>query len=98
MWPDQRIWDEVNLPWLKKAMERGDVIRAVSDPLDVKNLFKSIDNIPPGVLTSPELLIDYLKNLDDPDVIKVITFYGREVQFLLKNDYSFDIVSKTFVR
>ena len=40
-WPDQRIWDEVNEPWLKAATERGDVIRVTSNPLDNAQKYNS---------------------------------------------------------
>jgi hypothetical protein len=40
-WPDQQIWDQVNKPWLDAAAIRGDIIRAVSDPLSASNIYKN---------------------------------------------------------
>ncbi len=97
-WSDQKIWDEINQPWLDDAIARGDNIRAVSDPLDVNNVFKATDNIPSSVLSSPENLANYLKNLNDPNIIKDLSFYGREIRHLYQNNYLFDLASKTFVK
>ena len=40
---DNAIWDNVNEPWLKQATDRGDVIRVVSNPNDLGNLYKNGD-------------------------------------------------------
>ncbi|MEN8194698.1 MAG: hypothetical protein ABFS12_17895, partial [Bacteroidota bacterium] len=80
------------------AIARGDIIRAVSDSMDVNNVFKATDNIPSSVLSSPENLASYLKNLKDPNIIKDLSFYGREIRHLYQNNYLFDLTSKTFVR
>ncbi len=98
-WSDEPlVWKEVNEPWLNAAISRGDIIRAVSNPMDVNNVFKATDNIPSSVLSSPENLANYLKNLNDPNIIKDLSFYGREVRHLYQNNYLFDLTSKTFVR
>ncbi len=97
-WSDQKIWDEINEPWLRDAINRGDNIRAVSDPMNVENVFKATDNIPSSVLLSPEKLANYLKNLNDPNIIKDLSFYGREIRYLYQNNYLFDLTSKTFAR
>jgi hypothetical protein len=98
-WNDESlVWKEVNEPWLDGAIARGDNIRAVSDPMDVNNVFKATDNIPPSVLSSSENLVNYLKNLNDPNIIKDLSFYGREIRHLYQNNYLFDLTSKTFVR
>jgi hypothetical protein len=39
-WSDQQIWDQINKPWLDAAANRGDIIRVVSDPLDLANIYK----------------------------------------------------------
>lgn len=39
-WSDQKIWDDVNKPWLESASSRRDVIRAVSDPNVPSNIYK----------------------------------------------------------
>ncbi|MBN2743333.1 MAG: hypothetical protein JXR39_05515, partial [Marinilabiliaceae bacterium] len=98
-WSDEPlVWKVVNEPWLNDAISRGDIIRAVSNPMDVNNVFKATDNIPSSVLSSPESLANYLKNLNDPNIIKDLSFYGREVRHLYQNNYFFDLTSKTFVR
>lgn len=40
-WTDERIWLDVNKPWLEAADARGDIIRAVSNPLDNSTLYNA---------------------------------------------------------
>jgi hypothetical protein len=98
-WGDQRIWNEINQPWLDDAIGRGDNFRAVSDPLDINNVFTKItEDIPTNVFSSPQTLAEYLKNLNDPILINNLSFYGREIRHLSKNNYLFDATSKAFVK
>lgn len=97
-WSDQKIWDEINQPWLDDAIARGDNIRAVSNPLDINNVFTKTDGIPASAFTSSENLANYLKNLNNPDLIENLSFYGREIRHLSQNNYLFDATSKAFMK
>jgi hypothetical protein len=97
-WTPQQIWDNVNEPWLQNAALRGDVIRVVSDPLNIKNIFANTEGIPASVFSSSENLSNYLKNLNDLPTIEKLSFYGREIRHLSKNNYLFDAITKTFVK
>ncbi len=56
---DKLFFDTYNAPWLDDAIERGDVIRVVSDPYDPKNLYKNgVD----GERTMFGREIEYLEN------------------------------------
>lgn len=50
------------------------------------------------IFSSPERLAGYLKNLKDPSLIEDLSFYGREIMHLSKNNYLFDAKSKAFVK
>ncbi len=97
-WSNQKIWDEINQPWLDDAIARGDNIRAVSDPLKIENVFSDITDIPTSVFSSPESLATYLKNLNNADIINQLSFYGREIRHLSQNNYLFNATSKAFVK
>ncbi len=94
----QKVWDEINQPWLDEAITRNDIIRAVSDPLDIKNVFANTEGIPINVFSSPENLSNYLKNLNDLPTIQKLSFYGREIRHLSQNNYIFDLTTKTFTK
>lgn len=56
--PDEFWSIETNMKWLNRATERGDVIKAASDPSDLKNIFKNgVD----GKKTVFGQEVDYLK-------------------------------------
>jgi len=83
---------------LHEAVQRGDVIRVISDPTNMKNLFRTnsagqfIDNLQAPILnlsTDPAALKQQLL------VKGVITPFGQEVQLLESLGKSFD--SQTFV-
>jgi hypothetical protein len=44
-WTDQQTWDNINEPWLRKAANRGDVIRVVSNPDVPENIYKLDGNL-----------------------------------------------------
>ncbi len=97
-WPPQQIWDDINQPWLDDAIARGDVIRAVSDPLNINNVFFNTSGIPTSVFSSPQSLANYLKNLSDPAIINQLSFYGREIRHLPQGDYLFDTATNLFLK
>lgn len=97
-WNDQQIWDNINEPWLKKAASRKDVIRAVSDPLKPSNVFKNLTNVPNSVFNNPNSLANYLKNLSDPNMLKNLSFYGREIKWLFENGYIFNPSNFKFIK
>jgi hypothetical protein len=97
-WSDERIWNEINQPWLDKVIARRDIIRAMSDPLDMNNVFIKTNSIPADAFSSPENLAKYLKNLNDPSLVENLSFYGREIRHLALSDYLFDVTSKTFMK
>ena len=48
------------------------------------------------ILTNPELIANYLAALEDINIIKRMTFYGREIKLLSENSYIFDVSIKKF--
>lgn len=88
----------VNSKWLNEAAQRGDVIRMVSDPMNLNNLFKSLDDVPVNSLKTPKDLSEYLSKLNDNDIIENLSFFGREVKLLSEKKYIFEQVSKQFVK
>lgn len=89
------LWRQINEPWLREATLRGDVIRVVSDPQKIENVFTVTDDIPISVFSSPSRLFDFLKNLDDTRLVGNMSLYGRELRHLAKNGYSFDPITNT---
>lgn len=90
------FWEVFNKPWLQAAIDRRDIFFAASDPTNLGNIFRSFKNVPTESLTSPEAIADYLATLDDAEIIKEMTFYGREIQLLSQNNYIFNTVNKKF--
>ena len=88
----------VNYKWLNEAAQRGDVIRVVSNPMNLDNLFKSLDRVPVDQLKTPKDLADYLSTVTDSRVLENMSFYGKEVQLLSKNNYLFDNSLNQFVK
>lgn len=91
------VWHDQNKPWLDAAISRGDVIRVVSDPLDINHVFFNKNNIPTSVFSSPETLANYLKDLSEstPEVSQ-LGFYGREIRHLFQNGYTYNEELKIF--
>lgn len=88
----------VNQGWLLAAINRNDVIRVVSDPNNISNLFRTTNGVPVSSLDSPQRIAQYLNSLSDETVISQLTFFGREVKLLSENGYLFDLVKKEFVK
>jgi hypothetical protein len=95
--PPSVVWQGQNKPWLDAAINRGDVIRAVSDPIDINHVFFNKNNIPSNVFSSPETLAIYLKNLsENSPEISQLGFYGREIRHLFQNGYTYNSSLKVF--
>jgi len=92
------FWETFNRPWLQAAINRGDEFAAASDPMDLNNIFRNLENVPVEELTSPELIADYLKNLNRQSIIDNMTFYGKEIKLLSQNNYIFNKNTKKFVQ
>jgi hypothetical protein len=90
------FWDDFNKPWLQEAINRGDDIWSATNPLEVNLLFKNLDNVPVSSISTPLNLANYLKNLNDPLVLKELTGFGKETQLLSKNGFIFDPSLKMF--
>lgn len=69
-------------PWLRNTASRGDIIRAISNPLEIRNIFSDISGIPTSVFSSSTSLSNYLKNLSNSSIINQLSFYGIEVMWL----------------
>jgi hypothetical protein len=96
-WTPQKVWDDINKPWIEAAVSRGDVLRAVSDPLNINNVFNNTANIPSSAFSSPQSLSDFLKNLP-PTQIDQLSYYGREIRHLSQNNYLFELSSNLFLK
>ncbi len=90
------FWESFNLPWLTAAINRGDEIVAASNPMDLNNIFKNFKDVPVDVLTTPEAIATYLSGLENVDIIKNMTYYGREIKLLSENNFIFNINTKKF--
>ena len=89
------IWTNQNKPWLESAIARDDVIRAVSEPIDIDNVFYMTDNILTSVFSSPQSLSNYLTSLNETSVeVSQLGFYGREIRHLFQNGYTWDAAAK----
>lgn len=97
-WDAQQIWDNLNEPWLRDAAKRSDVIRTVSDPLNMANVFKDVSNIPSSIFNNPTSLANYMKNLSDPKLLEKLSFYGREIKWLSENGFIFNTQNFKFIR
>lgn len=80
------------------APAREDNIRAVSDPLNIKHEFVNAEGIPTHVLSSPEALAKYLKNLNDANLIEKLSFYGREIRHISKISDLYNTTTQTFAK
>ncbi|THD67383.1 fibronectin type III domain-containing protein [Robertkochia marina] len=89
------FWEEFNKPWLLKAIERGDVIYAATDPMD---LGKVVKIEPQYEIESIQDLKKYLINLDDFLVPNNLTGFGKELKLLFEKGYIFDVETKTFLK
>jgi len=96
-WEDQQIWDNVNEPWLRDAVNRGDDIRVLSNPLEGGNIFKDLRDVPSSVFDSSFDLADYLRNLPS-DKLNDLSFFGREVKWLSENGYIYDVANFKFLK
>ena len=93
-----KFWDEFNKPWLDAAIKRGDDIWAASNPMDINLLFKKLDVIPVDRLKTPEDIAEFLKTLKDPKILQQITGFGNEIKLLSENGYTYNEISKMFVK
>ncbi|MDA3880723.1 MAG: hypothetical protein PF436_10075 [Prolixibacteraceae bacterium] len=95
--PPPQVWAGQNKTWLDAAIARDDVMRAVSDPLNIDNVFYDATNIPTNVFSSPQSLSNYLTSLSETSVeVSQLGYYGREIRHLFQNSYSFDTALKVF--
>ncbi len=92
------FWKTYNKPWLEEAISRGDDIWAASSPLDINLLFKKLDKVPVDKLKTPQDLAEYLKNLNDPDILQQISGFGNEVRTLSQHGYTYNTTSKMFIK
>jgi hypothetical protein len=95
-WNNQQIWDNINEPWLDEAIDNGDVIRVVSNPLNKNNIFSNVDGIPDSVFSSPSSLSNFLQNLNQTQINK-LSFYGREIRYLFQNGFTYDSLINQFI-
>ncbi len=93
-----KFWDNFNKPWLEEAIRRGDDIWAASDPMDLSLLFKRLNNVPVEDIKSPTDLANFLKNLDDFEILDEITGFGNEIKLLSENDYIYNSTTKMFIK
>ena len=93
------FWEEFNKPWLLKAIERGDVIYAATDPMDLGKVFYDLR---PGVHDQIDTLEDlkfFLESINEnTQQYQNLTGYGKELHLLISNRYEYDIATKTFTK
>jgi hypothetical protein len=86
-----------NKVWLDDAIARSDIFRAISDPKDIGNVFFNIGGIDPTKFSNINTLKNYLLNLTS-DEINQLSYYGREIRHLFQNGYTFDSLTKQFIK
>ena len=88
-----------NKQWLDKVIARGDVIRVTANPLDINNVFHITSGIDTKHFKSLTSLKNYLISLPENSIeVGQLGFYGREIRHLFQNGYTFDSLTKQFVK
>jgi len=91
------FWEEFNLPWLKKAIDRGDDIWAASNPLDLSLIFNKplsqIDNIPTNI--NSDTLSKFLKSYSR---VENLSGFGKETKTLFDSGYLYNFSTKMFLK
>lgn len=88
----------VNENWLNKAIDRLDIVRVISNPLNKRNIFKeglNLNTIPDNAFIDGQTLSSYLLNLTNQQVNN-LSFFGKEVRHLFQNGYTFDVITNQF--
>jgi len=86
-----------NQTWLDDAIARSDIFRAISDPKNIGNVFYNIGGIDPTKFSNINTMKNYLLNLTS-DEINQLSYYGREIRHLFQNGYTFDSLTKQFIK
>lgn len=86
-----------NKEWLNEAISRSDIIRVTANPLDINNVFHKLDNVDVNAFSNINNLRTYLMNLN-PTLVNNLGYYGREIRHLFQNGYTFDSITKQFIK
>ena len=89
-------WEEINKPWLMRAMERGDAIYAATDPMDLEKVIKDSNLKNSLLIKSRQQLEKVLLSLNELEIDDLLTGYGKEIRLLYQNEYSFNVELKSF--
>ncbi|TRZ43701.1 hypothetical protein DMZ48_09840 [Robertkochia solimangrovi] len=90
------FWKEYNKPWLKAAIDRGDIIYAVTDPLDVEKVFKNVDLVSDFNIIDFETLKKAMKHYISLKFENELTGFGKEINLLINQKYSYNSERKIF--
>lgn len=90
----------VNQQWLDEVINRSDIIRVISNPLNKTNILGSNVNLslfPDNAFLSSESLSNLLLNLN-PTQVNQLSFFGKEVRHLFQNGFAFNLTSNQFIK
>ncbi|MBL7472251.1 fibronectin type III domain-containing protein [Robertkochia sediminum] len=92
------FWEKFNKPWLLKAIERGDVIYAATDPMDIRMVIRDKNVLAEYDFENFQELIQFLKSSPIANNKGVLSGYGQEIQLLFQNGYTYDPLTKIFIK
>ncbi|WP_224490882.1 hypothetical protein [Robertkochia flava] len=93
------FWEDINKPWLLRAIERGDAIYAGTDPMDLSKVFRILDEFnSPVIRTAAELEKNLKSIMINSNEYENLTGLGKELKLLFENGYSLELEKYIFIK